>query len=81
MYKELDKYKTGKKVDAIGVIVNHGNKEIAIKLDEYECELGDLMNDFINHKNKPFWRRKYYHSHLTDLYIKMLNQIKIKTGL
>ena len=81
MYKELKKYKTGKKIDAIGVIVNHNNMEIDIKLDEYEYKLGDLMNDFISHKNKPFWKRKYYHNHLTEIYIKMLNQVTLKTGL
>lgn len=78
MYEELNKYKTGKKMDAIGVFPD--KQEINIKLDEYEANLGDLINDFIEHKNKLFWKRKYYHKHLSELYIKMLNKIQIKHG-
>lgn len=45
--------------------------------DEYNAGLGDLMNDLIEHKSKPFWKRKYYHKHLTELYLQMLNQVKL----
>ena len=34
MYKELEKYKTGKKVDTIGVLPD--KQEITMKSDEYE---------------------------------------------
>jgi hypothetical protein len=67
MYKELEKYKTGKKVDTIGVLP--GKQEITIKLDGYEVGLGDLMNDFIEHKTKSRWIRKIHHKHLTTIYI------------
>jgi len=73
MYKELEKYKTGKKVDTIGVLPD--KQEITIKLDGYEAGLGDLMNDFIEHKTKSRWLRKYYHDHLTNIYIKWLNKV------
>lgn len=79
MYKELNKFKTGKKLDGIGVLPN--KQEINITYDEYEANLGDLMNDFIDHKTKPFWKRKYYHKHLTKIYLDMLNEITIKHGL
>lgn len=78
MYKELDKYKTGEKMDGIGVLPD--NQEIKIKMDEYIAPLGDLIDDFIDHKNKPFWKRKYYHDHLTKLYKKMLNTASVKYG-
>jgi len=67
MYKELEKYKTG------GQINKH--------YDEYKADLGDLLNDFIKHKSKPFWKRNYYHNHLTDIYIDMLNKFTIIHGL
>ena len=79
MYKELKKFKTGKKIDSILVFTD--KQEIKIKLDEYEANLGDLMNDFIEHKNKPFWKRKYYHNHLTSIYKDMLNKITVKHRL
>ena len=67
MYKELEKYKTGEKI----------NKHY----DEYKADLGDLLNDFIKHKSKPFWKRNYYHDHLTNIYIDMLNKFTIIHGL
>jgi len=74
MYKELEKYKTGKKIDGIGVFPD--KQTINIKLDEYVANLGDLIQDFIKHETTPFWRKKYYHKHLTKIYLDMLN----KTG-
>jgi len=78
MYKELEKYKTGKKVPMVHNVVGGGTK--TINLDEYVANLGDLINDFIEHKQKPFWKRKYYHKHLTKLYLQMLNKISITHG-
>jgi len=79
MYKELEKYKTGERIDGIGVFPD--KQTINIKLDEYVANLGDLMQDFIKHETKPFWRRKYYHNHLTKIYLDMLNKIEIRHGL
>lgn len=79
MYKELEKYRTGGKLQCQNEIVGSG-KTIMIMLDEYEAELGNLLNDFIEHKQKPFWKRKNYHDHLTELYMKMLNKVTIKHG-
>lgn len=80
----LDKTKCSTKFLSHNFIVGIGvlpdKQEIEIKLDEYVANLGDLMNDFIDHKNKPFWKRRYYHNHLTKLYIEMLNQIQIIKG-
>jgi len=75
MYKELKKFATGKKLDGIGVLPD--KQEIKITYDEYKANLGDLIDDFIKHKTKPFWRRKRYHSHLTKIYKDMLNKINI----
>jgi hypothetical protein len=79
MYKELDKYKTGNKVPAFLDVVNNGDS-VSVNLDEYKAGLGDLVNDFIEHKTKPFWKRRYYHNHLTELYLQMLNKISIGHG-
>lgn len=74
MYKEIEKYRTGKKIPTTCFIENNVT---TIDLDEYTADLGDLLNDFIEHKTKPFWKRKYYHKHLTELYLQMLNKISI----
>jgi len=78
MYKELEKYKTGSKLNQWRI--DYDTSEL-ILLDEYKADLGDLLNDFIKHKSKPFWIRKHYHNHLTDIYIDMLNKITIIHGL
>lgn len=78
MYKELEKYRTGNRVPVkCNLHTADGIQEITVNQNEYIAELGDLLSDFIEHKTKPFWRRKYYHSHLTKLYLQMLNNISI----
>lgn len=79
MYKELEKYKTGKKVEGVGVLPD--KQEIKIYYDGYQFGLGDLMNDFIKHNNKPFWKKKHYHNHLTEMYVKLLNEVTVKSAL
>lgn len=79
MYKELEKFATGKKVKGISVLPD--GQEVKIYYDEYVANLGDLMEDFIKHQAKPFWKKKYYHNHLTKLYKDMLNKIEIMHGL
>jgi hypothetical protein len=79
MYIELEKYKTGKKVPTIFNVGNNG-VSLTVYLDEYTADLGELLNDFIEHKNKPFWKRKYYHKHLTKLYLQMLNKVSITSS-
>ena len=81
MYKELDKYKTGNKIPKEVNLTKAGCTDITwtIETDEYKFEMGSLLNDFIEHKNKSFFKRKYYHDHLTDIYVKVLNQIILTT--
>jgi hypothetical protein len=79
MYKELEKYATGNKLEGVNKLPD--GQEIKIYYDEYVANLGDLMEDFIKHQNKPFWKRKYYHEHLTQIYKDMLNKVKIKHAL
>lgn len=78
MYKELQKYKTGGQINITGSGIN--GSPLLIPTDEYKADLGDLLNDFIEHKTKPFWRRKYYHKHLTKMYLDMLNKLTISHG-
>ena len=78
MYKELEKYKTGKKVPTVYKFPD--NSSYIMHDKEYVAGLGDIMNDFIEHKTKPFWKRKFYHNHLTELYLQMLNKISIGTS-
>ena len=79
MYKELDKYKTGKKVNATGILPD--KQEIKIKQNGYEFGLGDLVNDYIEHKRTPWYKRKYYHGHLTKIYINTLNIVTIADSM
>ena len=78
MYKELEKYKTRSKLNTFNIYYNTSD---IIPLDEYKVDLGDLLNDFIKHKSKPFWKRKHYHNNLTEIYIDMLNKLTIIHGL
>lgn len=82
MYKELDKYKTGNKMQQKVYYTNTGGKDIYLdtEVDEYEFNLGDILNEFIEHKNKSFLKKTYYHKDLTRIYKKILNKISIKIG-
>ena len=53
MYKELKKFATGEKLDGIGVFPD--KQEIKITYDEYQANLGDLIDDFIKHKTLLFF--------------------------
>ena len=79
MYKELKKFATGDKIEGIGVLPD--KQELKIYYNEYVANLGDLMEDFIKHQTKPFWKKKYYHNHLTSIYKDILNKISVKHGL
>lgn len=50
MYKELKKFATGEKLDGIGVLPD--KQEIKITYDEYQANLGDLIDDFVSHSKK-----------------------------
>ena len=81
MFIELDKYKTGDSIEN----QKQPNGEIKpIKVVNYNFNWGSLLNDFIDHKNKPFWKRKKYHKDLTATYIGIINylygQLLPKTG-
>lgn len=81
MYEELKKYKTNKKITVQCDFPEQTEINTYIDLDEYRAGVGDLIEDFIIHKNKPFWKRKYYHNHLTKSYKKMLNRFIVTVGL
>lgn len=82
-YKELEKYlkKGGETpqscyIEAISTDPN--NALMARIMKEYfeNMGLGDLVNDLVNHKKKPFFKRIFYgryHRELEQIYIKMIN--------
>lgn len=79
IHKELEKYKTGKKI-AIPAILHclDGTKEEKIyQAEEYKFYFGDLLNDFLIHKNRSwfwkFWYGNWKYNDLTRIYIKWLN--------
>lgn len=80
MYKELEKYKTNQKMTGL-LHTSTSDDSYSVLLDKYLANLGDLLNDFIEHKKKPFWKRKSYHNYLTKIYIDMLNKITLTHGL
>ena len=80
MYKELEQFKTGNKIDGKATIVNTGQK-IDYKYDECICPFGDLIYGFIKHITKSRLRRKFDHDLVTKKYKDILNEIEIITGL
>jgi hypothetical protein len=83
MYKELDKYRTGQKIKSKATLskIGGGSELVEWEYDEYRAQMGDLIEDFIKHKTKPFWMRKINHSHVTKLYKNFLNEVEISIGL
>lgn len=76
-YDELKKYLTGKMIE-VPTICNsiRGEKREGIGLfPEYLIPIGSLINDFIEHKNKSWLRRKWYHGRLTEIYVEILNRL------
>ena len=80
MYKEISKYKT-ENTQSRSLHCNHSNETLVIIDNEYYGGAGDIINDFINHKTKPFWKRKLNHSEVTKGYINFLNAIKVSQFL
>lgn len=83
MYRELKKYKTGDKIKGTAKLVKFegGYKIIDYEYDEYRGKLGDIIEDFIKHEKKPWWRRGIEHDHVRRLYKKFLNEVEITIGL
>lgn len=80
MYKELEKYKTGKKITQKDFDFYLKIGEEIIELDRYDFKLGDIIHDFTKHVNKSRWRRKSNHKHLTKIYLDILNKITLTHG-
>ncbi len=80
-YKELRKYlkDNGRMPQSCymeAISTDPNNAPMARIMKEYfgNMGLGDLINDFTNHKNKPFFKRmSKYHKELERIYIKMIN--------
>lgn len=78
MYKELEKYNTGVKTPQIHEFVNLPGQSVTVEVTRYSAKLGDLIEDFIDHKNKPWYKQNYYHKHLTKIYKDWLNEVSIQ---
>jgi len=76
-YKELWKYLTGHMIEVPTScrLLNGEVKEGIGLFPEYKILIGSLINDFIEHKNKYWWRRKWYHKRLTEIYVQILNNL------
>jgi len=73
LFPVFNKYKTGKRVPGTGILPNQ--KEVTINLDCYEFPLGYVMDDYLNHMAKKWWRRDSTHKQLTRTYVLLLNFI------
>jgi len=76
--EEFLKYLTGNKIDGIGILPD--KQEIKMKYDEFKFPLGSLIIDFNKHLRKPFWKKKYNHDLVTEIYERILNGITIVKG-
>ncbi len=76
-YDELRKYLTGKRIEIPTScrLLNGEVREGIGLFPEYKIPIGSLINDFIEHKNKCWLRRKWYHKRLTETYIQILNNL------
>lgn len=72
-YDELRKYLTGKMIEV--PTITNGRREGIGLFPEYLIPIGSLINDFIEHNNKFWWQRKWYHKRLTEIYIQILNNL------
>lgn len=78
-YNELKKYLTGKQIEVpTSCYLRNGEIKEGIGLfPEYSIPIGSLINDFIEHKNKCWLRRKWYHKRLTEIYVDILNRLGV----
>lgn len=74
-YNELRKYLSGKMIE-VPTLTNNSRKGIGL-FPEYKIPIGSLINDFIEHKSKYWWKRKWYHDRLTEIYVDILNRLGI----
>lgn len=65
--EELWKYLTGNTIE-VPTLTNNSREGIGL-FPEYRIPIGSLINDFIEHKSKPWWKRKWYHNRLTEIYV------------
>lgn len=72
-YEELWKYLTGNSIE-VPTSTNNSREGIGL-FPEYRIPIGSLINDFIEHKNKSWWKRKWYHDRLTEIYVQILNRL------
>jgi len=80
MWKELEQFKTGKKIKGKANIVNTG-QQIDYMYDEYVCPVGDLIEKFIKHQTKSKFKRKFDHDLVTKKFKDILKECIIRTGL
>lgn len=76
-YKELWKYLTGRMIEIPTTTntIGGGKREGIGLFPEYKIPVGSIINDFIEHKNKSWWKRKWYHDRLTEIYVQILNHL------
>jgi len=77
-YDELRKYLTGRQIEVPTSCQSYSPPLEGIGLfPEYKIPIGSLINDFIEHKSKSWWKRKWYHDRLTEIYVDILNRLGI----
>ena len=74
-YDELRKYLSGNMIE-VPTLTNNSREGIGLFL-EYKIPIGSLINDFIEHKSKSWWKRKWYHDRLTEIYVDILNRLGV----
>lgn len=78
MHEEFEKYKIEKnKITTVEGYVFEGDKFKAVYKNRYYIGFGDLINDFIDHKCKPWWVREPNHEEITEKYMELLNLLRV----
>jgi adenosylcobinamide amidohydrolase len=78
IFKELQKFKTASAVD-VPVTLSGSDQKIIMKMDEYTAGMGDIVELYVRHVNKPWWKRDMHHDHLSDYLKRWLNKLDLKT--
>ena len=79
MFKELQRFKTASAVD-VPVTLCGSDQKIIMKMDVYTAGLGDLVELYVKHSKKPWWKRDIHHKHLSEYLKRWLNNIELQTN-
>ena len=79
-YTEFKKWKTEelRNVPCLLYRLDGKVQDVGMPRPVYKSELGTLMEVFIKHQAIPWWKRAWDHKSVTDMFIRIFNQISVE---